>query len=189
MGELERPIRSEDCSKDDTVQEFIQLYSSHNRRIYGYILCFVPNWADADDLMQDTCAVLWSKFPEYTPGSSFIKWALRVTRLVIANHQRKAEVRKRTFSLKPELLESIAVVAESNNVFDQDAHIDALQHCVSLMKDKDRKLLHWRYTCNESVKTISQAVGRSMAAVYKSLSRIHFQLLVCIERHLRREKV
>lgn len=172
---------------DEVVVEFMRLYTTHARRLYGYILCFIPNLTDADDLLQDTCSVMWSKYSDFTPGSNFMSWAMRIARLVIANHLRKANVRKRVVPLSAELQDAIACTAESCGVLHEDHRVDALQRCLSRLRDKDRMLLHWRYEGSHSIKSISQRLGRSIDMVYKALSRIHSQLLECIEHRIRLE--
>ena len=172
---------------DDSMREFVRLYSSSARRVYGYILCFVPNWSEAEDLLQDTASILWSKFAEFTPGTDFTRWAYRIARLVVANHYRKAALRNKTLHLPPELLESIAQVAESSDLLYQEDRIDALQRCLGKLKERDRRLIHTRYEAGASIRSIAGAIGRSIDAVYKSLSRIHYQLLQCIEQQIKAE--
>lgn len=169
---------------DDKVRRFMLLYSANTRRIYGYILCSVPNWAEADDLLQDTCTILWSKFDEFEPGTDFVSWALRTAHFVIANYHRKQKVRRKYTSLNPELVESINRTAEAVGVFHQDHRIEALQRCLERLKGRDRALIRSRYETGNSVRKIAYSIGRKIDTVYKSLSRIHFQLLNCIERCL-----
>ncbi|MGD2093714.1 MAG: sigma-70 family RNA polymerase sigma factor [Phycisphaerales bacterium] len=177
----------QDGANSDSMHEFVRLYSSNARSLYGYILCFVPNWSDAEDLLQDTATIMWTKFSEFTPGTNFIRWACRIARLVIANHYRKKKVRHRKLYLNMELLETIAQAAESSNLLYRDDRIDALQYCLAKLRKRDRKLIRSRYESGSSIKNIAKALGRGIDAVYKSLSRIHYQLLCCIENRLRME--
>lgn len=41
--------------------EFIQLLTTHQSRLYAYILTLVFDPNDADDVLQETNTVLWSK--------------------------------------------------------------------------------------------------------------------------------
>ncbi|MSU51184.1 MAG: hypothetical protein EXS37_19200 [Opitutus sp.] len=43
-------------------EEFTRLLVGHQRRIQGLILALVTRGPDADDVMQETCAVMWRKF-------------------------------------------------------------------------------------------------------------------------------
>src|SRR5437867_13314017 len=59
---------------------FVRLLLQHQRRIHGLILALVPNGPDADDILQETCSVLWQKFDEFDPATNFAAWALRIAR-------------------------------------------------------------------------------------------------------------
>ena len=55
--------------------EFAQLLSAHEARLFGYIYALTLNTADAEDIYQDTAMALWRKFDEYRPGTNFAAWA------------------------------------------------------------------------------------------------------------------
>jgi DNA-directed RNA polymerase specialized sigma24 family protein len=44
----------------------------NDKSIYVYILSLVSNTNDADDIMQETAAVLWRKFSEFNPDMAFV---------------------------------------------------------------------------------------------------------------------
>ncbi len=55
-------------------ERFMRLLLANQQRIYGLILALVPNWNDADDIMQETSAVMWAKFDDYEAGTDFAAW-------------------------------------------------------------------------------------------------------------------
>ena len=57
---------------------FMRLFVEHQPRVYGYIRSLLFQKADADDVMQETAALLWKKFDEYEAGTHFDRWAMRV---------------------------------------------------------------------------------------------------------------
>jgi RNA polymerase sigma-70 factor (ECF subfamily) len=163
---------------------FLRLYQANERRIYGFILALVPDWAQAEDLMQETTMVMWSKFGEFEPGTDFAAWALSIARFRVMNHRKHQRAQKIQFS--DEVLAAIAeqVSAATENV---DVRRDALQDCIRKLAEKDQELLRLRYGLDATVKSVAERVGRGMDAVYKSLNRIHVQLLYCIRRTLTSE--
>jgi DNA-directed RNA polymerase specialized sigma24 family protein len=46
---------------DESRRQFIRLMTKHERLVYGYILSLVPNWADADEILQETNIRLWEE--------------------------------------------------------------------------------------------------------------------------------
>src|SRR5690606_3269633 len=60
--------------------EFIRLLSQHQSQLFGYIFCMVRSLPDTEDVFQQTAVVLWNKFDDFTPGTSFVAWAKCVAR-------------------------------------------------------------------------------------------------------------
>ena len=58
-------------TNDDRVNQYIQLLAKHERRLRGYILALVPNYADAEDVAQDVRIRLWEQFDRYDPAKDF----------------------------------------------------------------------------------------------------------------------
>ena len=58
--------------------EFISLVMANQRKIYSFIVHFVPNRSDADDLFQETVALMWEKFKIFEEGTSFAAWGIQI---------------------------------------------------------------------------------------------------------------
>lgn len=65
-------------ASDRSTVEFLRLLSQHERRVKSFILALVPNWADADDLYQETTVRLWEQFADYDPDQEFGAWACTI---------------------------------------------------------------------------------------------------------------
>ena len=70
-------------------EAFTRLLLQNQKRIAGLIYSLVPQGADADDVMQETCAVLWRKFGEFGLGTDFGAWALRIARFQVMSYYRR----------------------------------------------------------------------------------------------------
>src|SRR3954467_5741619 len=81
--------RSFTPSGSSETERFMRLFLAHQRRFYGLILSLVPNVTDADDLLQETAALMWQKFAEFRPGTDFAAWGLRFARNLVSNHRKK----------------------------------------------------------------------------------------------------
>jgi RNA polymerase sigma-70 factor, ECF subfamily len=166
---------------DRKTNDFVALYASGQRRIYAFVRSQVLSAADADDVLQDTAAILWRKFDQFQPGTDFVRWACRVARLEVLAHHRH---RKRLLSLFSEevadaVAEQVLELGES-----ADARAAALDDCVDLLPERDRQLLDLKYQSAQTVKHIALALHRTESTVYKSLERIHDNLYDCIEAKL-----
>jgi RNA polymerase sigma-70 factor (ECF subfamily) len=160
---------------------------AHERRIRGYILALVANTADADDLMQETSAILWRKFDTYQPGTSFLNWALAIARFEVLKHREGRGGASRTSGLDAAAFDALADTA-AVAVERADERCEALAKCLTKLPDADRRLIQSRYDHEQPVPRIAQELGRTISAVYKALTRVHRQLLDCIDTTLRSER-
>jgi RNA polymerase sigma-70 factor (ECF subfamily) len=161
--------------------EFTRLLLQNQKRIYGLIMSLVPNGPDADDIMQDACAVMWQKFDEFEPGTNFPAWALRIARYQVMtyyNRTRRAKAR-----LSDESLDRIVDhLAEAR--IDKTERVEALNHCLAKLSPNNREMIQLRYKQDKTVEDISADTGRSVHAIYKALNRTHVQLMRCVKTNL-----
>ncbi|MBI9018314.1 MAG: sigma-70 family RNA polymerase sigma factor [Phycisphaerae bacterium] len=162
-------------------QRFMQLYLAHERRLYGFLMSMVPNWADVDELKQEVAAIMWNKFDNFEEGTDFNAWALTIARYQIMNYRKKKKNQRLRFN--DEILESIESKAEKATE-SVDYRSEALHICVDNLKDKEKQLLNLRYEPDHDTAEIANRVSRTVPAVYKALNRIHAKLLECIKRRL-----
>ncbi len=178
-----KPFGPLDPSPD--AQAFLRLYQANERRIYGFILALVPDWFEAEDLLQETTMVMWSKFDQFELGTDFAAWAMCIARYQIMNYRKKKRNQRVRFS--DEVLAGLDQhVTEA--VEQLDVRRDALRDCLKKLPARDRELVHLRYEYEATTKSVAERVGRGIDAVYKALNRIHLQLLYCIRRTLAMEK-
>ena len=170
--------------KRDRVDEFIRLFTEFEPRVHAYVLSLTPDWTEAEEILQETNAVLWAKFDEFEPGSSFFAWACQIVRFKVLEFQRSRGVRgRRVMQLDPAVLEQI----EADTVKMADELADrqrALSSCLSKLPPRDRDLIERRYVDSASPQSVAQQLGRTTEAIYKALQRIHTILHDCIRNRI-----
>jgi len=163
-------------------ETFTRLLLKNQKRLAGLIFSLVPRGPDADDVMQETCAVMWRKFGEFQPGTDFGAWALRIARFQVMgyyNRRRRAQAR-----LSDETIESLTdTLAEAR--WESSDRTEALRTCVGQLKEREFDLVQRRYSTDESVDEIAAHLGSTTDAIYKALSRLHVRLLACVNAKLR----
>lgn len=165
-------------------EEFIRLFTKCEPRIFAYILTLVPNFSDAEDVLQQTNLVMWRKFDDFERGSDFLSWGRSIAHFeVLAMRKRKQRAAVR---FSDDFVEAVAgdVVARSGSL---DARHIALAACLEKLKARDRELVHLRYQPEATTQSVADRVGRSVDAVYKALNRIRQSLWECINRTLSAE--
>jgi len=163
--------------------EFMRLFSQHSRRIYQFALTLAMNHADADEVYQNTCVILWKKFPSYEPTGSFYAWACRIAQLELMQVRRK---NKRMQSISDEVLNLLAdqAIAYADHF---SARQGALADCLDKLAQRDRQLIEQRYHQERAPKEIARYQSSSVHSVYRALARIHVSLRECVHRTLTRE--
>ncbi len=162
-------------------EDFTALIMRHRSRLFGYILGLVQNMADAEDLFQQTCLILWQKFDRFQPETDFVNWACRTAQFEVLNFIR-AKRRSRLY-FSEELLSDLADTHLSEADAAEDRH-EALIHCMAKLRESDRQLVDLCYGGRFSIKHAAEQIGRPADSVYKSLNRIRRTLLKCINRVL-----
>lgn len=170
-----------DAGRDERVDAYVRLLGQNQRRITLYVLSLVPRWNDAEEIIQETNLVLWREFDRFELGTNFAAWACKVAFHQVLTWQRKQQRDRLRFS--PEFLEAVAREA-SDSAERLERRSQVLNECLRKLPDTQRELLRMRYAENCSIDDLSQRVKRTVAAVYRSLSRIRQTLHECVTRSL-----
>ncbi len=163
--------------------EFIHLLTVHQRKIYAYILKLVLNGHDADDLLQETTSVMWKKINTFIPGSNFLAWALRIAHFNILRYR----ARKPLLILDDEVFDGLHKLEFRQSDLTQN-YLSYLQDCLKKMTDQDYQMVTLRYINNLKVKQIAELTNRTTQSLYRTIGRIHSNLLHCVRHKMATEK-
>lgn len=161
--------------------EFITLLTSHQRRLYAFILSLVRDPVNADDILQDANLTLWRKWSDFQPGTDFAAWSFAVARFQVMAFRKKIQRSKLVFD--DDLVSTLADEAE-NALTHHDQRRAALTKCLGRLKPDQRDLISRRYQPGACVHDMAQSMGNSPKAVSEMLRRIRKNLQTCIERNL-----
>ena len=154
-------------SNSKRTEVFLSLLMANQRRINAYILSLVPNFNDADDIMQETITVMWRKFEGFELGTDFAGWGLKVAYYCILNYRKKKGKEKLVFS--DNIFQQIKEIAKQKQA-NTDERINYLRRCIEKLKSADQRFLKARYELNYDVKSLAVQLDRSIQNVYKHLS-------------------
>jgi RNA polymerase sigma-70 factor, ECF subfamily len=175
-GEKSKPSRA------DRADDFALLFGRHARQIYGYILTLIPNWADAEDVFQETSSILWEKFDDFTPGTNFRAWACQVANyraMWFRQRQKKAAV-----PFSEDFFRLVAAETLAQDSILEEQHV-ALAGCIEKLIERDRDLVERCYVPGTTIKQVAMDLNRKPDATYKALKRIHRELFECVEATLK----
>ena len=148
--------------------QYIELLTTHQSRLFTFLYAHVLNMADAEDLYQQVALVLWEKFDQFTPGTDFGAWAIRVADLTIKNFLRGKRRSKVFFS--DEVIERIIDYQTAAQPRQVMARTEALQGCLKRLPRSDRELVEQCYGSDTKIKDIAESLGRSGCGVHVAVS-------------------
>jgi RNA polymerase sigma-70 factor, ECF subfamily len=165
----------------ERVDAFVQLLGQNQRRIFLFVMSMVPNWNDAEEIIQETNLLLWRDFDRFELGTNFAAWACQLAHYQVLAWRKRQQRERVKFS--PAFLEAIAeeAIAEADWLEDRSR---ALARCIEKLPERHRLLLRWRYNEDRAIDAIGQELGRSADAIYRTLSRIRHRLYNCVTESL-----
>jgi RNA polymerase sigma-70 factor (ECF subfamily) len=173
-------MTSQKSGESTDPQAFLALFTPNNRAIFHFILSMIPNWNDAQDVMQETSRVLWERFYTFEQGTDFVAWAVTIAKFQAMGF-RKKKSRQRSHCLPDDLLELVA----SEYTYDKESdRAFALRHCLAKLNASDRQHLSLRFKDEYAPKHVAQDLGVSVKRIYRNETRIMGLLLRCIRRRM-----
>jgi RNA polymerase sigma-70 factor (ECF subfamily) len=165
----------------DSGGQFVGLLTSHQRQLFVYVLSLVGDETHANDILQNTNQVLWSKRAEFAPNTSFSAWASRVAYWQVMDFIKRRKLDRHLFDdeLLGQVAEAVHETAESAG-----SRLDFLQQCMEELPQQLRAMVRRRYEPGVTIDQLAQQQGRSVAAVSQALHRVRHRLLQCIEGKL-----
>jgi RNA polymerase sigma-70 factor (ECF subfamily) len=166
----------------DHRDEFARLFAGSDRWLYGYLMALLGNAADAEEVFQDVCVVLWREYEVFDLTSDFRKWVS-----VIAKHrvmQFRASKGRQASQLSDTAIRLIADEAVERFPLLEERRL-ALHRCLEELSDSDRTLVSVCYSeLNRSFKRAAEQLGMSVNTVYKALQRVRKALRACVEHRV-----
>lgn len=173
------PVQAAQQPEDSA--EFLRLYAAAQPQLFAYIYTLLPDWNDAEEVLQETSLALWRSFGKFRPGSNFKAWACKTAFYQVLSFRKRRD-------LTPVLVSHDVVEAVAKEAADMSGSLDdqlrALSGCIKKLKAGDKHLLDRFYGSGLSVKMIAGEFGHPVGTVTKSLTRIRRTLFACIERAL-----
>ena len=170
----------------DIGESFVRKMLEAEKRIYSFILTLVHNSNDAEDLLQETAALMWVKYNDNQDIKNFASWGMKIAHYKVLQYRQKKYSSKVKFS--DEILEQIAGLTEKVND-DLEERYEILKGCLKKLNDKDRKLILLKHTKQFNAKSIAEKLQMTVASVYKTIPKVHDVLLRCVMRTLREQEV
>lgn len=157
------------------------LWGKASTPVSAYVRSAVPNYHDAEDIIQETVSHIAHHFDEYDPKRPFVAWAIGIARYRIL--ESRHQDRRKPLLLGEEALDKLtdAMTAEAEHA---EHRLEALDHCIGRLNPKHKQVLEKRYQGQKSHKTIAQSIGIKQKSVSILLWRIRQILADCVTQRM-----
>jgi RNA polymerase sigma-70 factor, ECF subfamily len=173
--------RNQRRSGVESTPEFLQLFCTTQPRLFAYILTMVPQWHDAEEILQETSVALWQSFDQFQPGTDFWAWAKTTAFHRVLSFRKRHK--RLAVPLSDQFIEMVA--KENDDLTDElEEQLQALAKCVDKLSAEECELITACYEPDAVTKDVAAQLGRPAGTVYKSLTRIRRTLMECIEQTL-----
>jgi len=151
--------------------------------IAGFISTMVPDFAKAQDLLQEVAVIVVRKFHLFDETqSSFLPWALGIAKFEVLSYRRSLVKKPMHFS--SDLVDQIAKTCE--NIEPELAPIqNALRKCLHNLEGRSKDIMSLRYEHNLAPSAIAYHFGTQVGSIRTRLHRIRNSLRQCIQKHLK----
>ena len=150
------------CKKQDaTAQE--ALYKKYSNTLFSICLKYSPNYAEAQDNLQDSFLTIFKRIEQFKGKGSFEGWIKRITVNTALQKYRK----KRAFELtNEEQIEDEDVIVEDNSI-----PLDFLLKIIQQLPDRYRLVFNLYVLDGYSHKEIAEMLGISDGTSKSNLAR------------------
>ena len=153
--------------------------------IAAFVSSLVPDFHDADDILQNVAVVTVRKYEQFDPERSFVAWAIGIAKNEILKHQSKQG--KRHLLLDIDAVDAVTQEYAKEHSSIHDTRIDlknAVSKCMSRLKGKWQQVMEMHYLREQSPARIAQQLGMTRNNVFVTLHRIRIALRDCVNRRL-----
>jgi RNA polymerase sigma-70 factor, ECF subfamily len=181
---MDQNIRQLAELREAAYASFVQAFARCEPGLRAFVRALVPTWDDTEEVVQQTCVVLWRKYDEFEPGTDFLSWAFTVARFEALKYRRTRARDRHVFSE-----ELIAMLADEGGAESarRESERRALEGCIQKLAPHQRELIERCYGGTSTIREAAESLQRSATGLYKALDRVRSALLACIEQTLARE--
>jgi RNA polymerase sigma-70 factor (ECF subfamily) len=163
-------------------EEFAALWIAAQGRVAAFVRTLVPDFDQADEVLQRVAVALVRNFDRYDRTRPFGAWAIGVAKYEVFYHRRQKATDKHVFG--EDLLEQVADRFESLAMDQWGPFRAALNQCLEELDPRARHLVDLRYGRGLKSPAISEKLHLSSGAVRMMLLRARSALRHCIEHRI-----
>ncbi len=166
---------------NSAIEDVARKWAAAQPLVDSYISLLIPDYHDAQDVLQEVAAAVLSHEPSRSVPQSFNAWVIGIARNKAMDSHRRQSADKLVFD--SEALQALAE-AHVQAQHEQGPLHDAMDHCLKRLANKARNLVEMRYQENLKPNDIARRMGSNIRAINVALHRVRAALRDCIEARM-----
>lgn len=163
------------------MQELARLWVDAQPTVAAFISAAIPNFHDAQDVLQRTAVALVQKAEDFDPDRPFIGWVVGIAKIEVMRQRR--ENQRDRLQLDESALDAVAGAAARVSAESAEMR-QTLEQCFEKLSGKPRETFKLYYFDSLKRSRIAELLGMSTNAVFVALHRARTDLRRCMERKL-----
>ena len=162
-------------------EELARLWAGAQRAVGAYILSLVPDFHEAEEILQRVAVVLVRKFEQYDSKVPFVAWAIRVAQYEVMYHRRQRATDRHVFDdqLMERVTEAHVRLAEEASPAEE-----ALRECLKRVTGRSRQAIDLHYGEGLKPAAVAEKLGVGAGAARMLLLRVRALIRECVEARL-----
>ncbi len=165
----------------EQTEQFAKLWVACQATVAGFVRSLVPDWQQAEEVLQRVAVTLVRKFDQYDQSRSFAAWAIGVAKYEVLYFRRERATDRHVFD--DEIVDRIAA-GYQRFAADADPFRIALERCLGTLDGRAQQAIELRYARGLASPAVAREMRLSAGAVRMLLCRVRQSLRACIERQM-----
>ena len=164
-----------------SAEELAVQWTKAQRKVEAFILSLVPDFSQADDILQNVAMVVVRKQAEYDMDLPFLPWAIQIARFEVLKHRRTMARDRHQFG---ESVMSQLADAHLREGPELNERRRLVSRCIEQVRGRARRALQFRYVDDLKPSEIAQKLGIGAGAARMILMRARNTVRQCVEKGL-----
>jgi RNA polymerase sigma-70 factor (ECF subfamily) len=171
-------------NEQDT-ERLARLWTESQHVVASYIFSLLPNFHQAEEVLQTVAVCLAKRFDAYDQDRPFLPYVMGIAKTEVLKAKRNCATDRHIFG--EALIDRLQAVYEESDMDEWGAFRSALYHCLRNHKGRGLEALQWRYAHDFKPGAIATQMGLSAGAVRVLLHRARTALRKCVRLRMMQE--
>jgi RNA polymerase sigma-70 factor (ECF subfamily) len=166
-------------------EKLARLWTESQPVVASYIFALLPNFHQAEDVVQEVAVILVKRFSEYDQTLPFLPWAMGIAKNKVLNARRNVATDRHLLFDETSADHLLATICQDESADWRGALRHALQQCLNKQRGRILDVLRLRYASDLKPAEIAEQMGLTSGAVRALLHRGRTALRTCIRHRMR----